>query len=397
MRYQLIILIGLIAVVSDIDAQWTKVFTGSVEERTSIGVYPDGAIIVAGVNFLSYSEDGGANWEFFPLDVFQNVRNLSVIGDSTVYMITTENILWKTTNRCTTMNYYAVGFPGIIPLYAIDFPSLDTGYIAGGEKTVFKSVDGGITWDTILHEATGGLFYDIHFFNNNHGITCDSEGAFRITYDGGENWVSVPSPFSNPINDIEFITDSIGYASTTSGEVCKTSDQGENWVSLFPGGISTNAVCFANEQEGLIVSDLGYYYYTIDSGHTWAYDFSSVEFGEEVLDIQFAEGYYYASCTNGDIFKIDDLYIPVSIFSQKPNDFQVIPNPANDFVRVLSDEHCDFTKINIFDSYGHIVISQLIASNDLISIDYLPCGLYFCELLDKNGVSSTITPLTISR
>lgn len=397
MKRYILFCIVFLAIVSSSKAQWTKILTGFVEERTSIGVFPDGALIVAGNTVLSYSEDGGSTWEFVSLDMFYDVRNLSVVGDSSVYMITSGNMLWKTSDRFATMNYYSIGFPGVIALYAIDFPTLDTGYIAGGEKTVFKSVDGGITWDTILHEATGGVFYDIHFFDNNHGITSDSEGSFRITYDGGESWVNVMSPFTNPINDIEFITDSIGYASTSSGEICKTSDQGENWVSLLSGSSLSKAVCFANEQEGFITNDFGFYYYTIDSGHTWSYDFSGVEFGEEVLDIQFAEGYYYASCTNGDIFKIDDLYIPVTIFSQKQNDFHLFPNPATDFVHVQFAENTSGQLINIYDSFGHLVINQQALPNNVISVDNLPSGLYVCELTDYNGQTSAITTFTISR
>ncbi len=397
MNRPFLLFIFLFTIITTIQAQWTLIFTGAVDERTSIGVFPDGAIVVAGVYFLSYTEDGGDNWEFFTLDFFHDVRSLSVFGDSSVYMITTGNMLWKTTNRFTTMNYYPVGFPGIIGLHAVDFPSADTGYIAGGENTVFKSVDGGMNWDTILQEGTGGTFYDIHFFDSNHGITCDYDGTFRITYDGGISWGTVISPFTNPIYDIEFISDSVGYACTSAGEICKTIDQGENWISLLPGSGNTYAVCFANEQEGMTANDFGFYYYTIDSGNTWTYSTNGVEFDEDVLDIQFVDGYYYASCSNGDIFKTASLLTPVSISPQEKVGVQLFPIPSNDFLNVYFDENEGWNQISVYDNFGRLLFVQFIQPHEVISIDHLPNGIYFCKLAGPNGRFSEQTSFIVNR
>lgn len=397
MRRQLLLVITVLTIVTNVHAQWIKIFTGSVEERTSIGVFPDGALIIAGVNFLSYTEDGGDTWEFFTLDFFTDVRSLSVFGDSSIFMITSGNKLWKTTDRCATLNYYPVGFEGIIGLMAIDFPSADTGYIAGNSNTIFKSVDGGITWDTILDEATGESFYDIHFFDSNHGITCDYDGTFRITYDGGDNWETVLSPFTNPIYDIEFISDSVGYACTSNGEICKTSDQGENWVSLKSGSGSTKAVCFSNEQEGMIANNDGHYYFTIDSGETWEYSLSGVDFFQDVLDIQFDGGYYYASCSNGDIFKTPSPLIPLLVQTQMPDEIALYPNPAADFLNVQFDETKGWDEIIIYDSYGRLVIQQFVQPDIAVSINMLPNGLYFSKLTGRNGNSSKQFSFNIGR
>ncbi len=63
----------------------------------------------------------------------------------------------------------------------------------------------------------------------------------------------------------------------------------------------------------------------------------------------------------------------------------LIPNPFYDELKVICN-HCDYVTINLMDLNGRIFIhSDHINSIQALNTNQLPCGLYFLELIHKNG------------
>lgn len=157
-------------------------------------------------------------------------------NSSTWYIGTPAGGLWKSTNSGNTWTTLTDNLPQIgVSGIAIDFSDSNTIYIATGDDDagdtqsagVFKSTDGGLTWNqTGLNPSnTPSSMNDIYINPSNSNMlwVATNQGVYRTT-DGGANWTNV---LSGNIKDIKLkpsdpstlyaVTPNTFYKSTNSG------------------------------------------------------------------------------------------------------------------------------------------------------------------------------------
>ena len=77
------------------------------------------------------------------------------------------------------------------------FLDAEKGFLCGGMKSLYRTMDGGISWTkTALPGYADAPVYSVRFFDSNIGIASgnsapDSRDIFRTT-DGGTTWTEVP-------------------------------------------------------------------------------------------------------------------------------------------------------------------------------------------------------------
>jgi photosystem II stability/assembly factor-like uncharacterized protein len=208
-------------------------------------------------------------------------------------------------------------------LYSVSFINEDIGFVGGGDQynhVLFKTTDGGITWDNIYiddfispidnsvdaicftSENIGYLMFGIDayktsdqgetwnkmdgFFQRNLQFSCvdtgfthnsDSEAKIYYTFDGGKNWDRYPEgTFKSTIEDgdlwiegVQFLNNNsrIGFAFDQNGEIFITRDGGQSWEIYNKdwivinknnyGGYPVKAMFFISELEGFIFNDEG--------------------------------------------------------------------------------------------------------------------------------------------
>jgi photosystem II stability/assembly factor-like uncharacterized protein len=211
-------------------------------------------------------------------------------------------------------------------MYLEDIYFLDrnTGWISGKNGLIFKTDNGGESWDKHKIADKKSWIYSVLFFNHTNGLAVglQEEKPFTLllkTTDGGRNWKNlsekVPRSFYAPISFIDdkkgyiggfkyiiytsdggntwdmqfsntsssecreairgltFITPESGWAVGHCGLVLKTED-GKNWnrVKKFTKN-RLRDISFSNESEGYIVGDSnkepGVLYHTTDGGKKW--------------------------------------------------------------------------------------------------------------------------------
>jgi len=143
-------------------------------------------------NHILKSTDGGISWEqmtgavfSFPPQRHKCFKIFDVHGNGWAFLHyswnptniihVTENTINITTN--STFNGLPIAF----------FISNNIGYFIrtlSGQKTIYKSTDGGYTYE-VLSPVTSTSLYNIHFINEQIGFVCGQNGKIYKTTNGG--------------------------------------------------------------------------------------------------------------------------------------------------------------------------------------------------------------------
>ncbi|MFI5134649.1 MAG: YCF48-related protein [Chitinophagales bacterium] len=199
-------------------------------------------------------------------------------------------------------------------LYHVTFISSDTGFTCGYDGKIFRTFDGGNSWEYFQNYyspirslfmlnsgegfACGGVgfdhgyklqttnygdawrwdtskveYRDIVFFNTSSGVMC-GYGEILFTNDGGATW-----NYSNAKQDffvaMSFVNSETGYAIGYTGSIWRTDDGGENWTrlrnsnTLFQTNWYLNCVAFRDENTGYVAGEKGLFLKTTDGGNHW--------------------------------------------------------------------------------------------------------------------------------
>lgn len=180
-------------------------------------------------------------------------------------------------------------------LYCVHFPTEKVGYIAGG--ALFKSTDGGDTWNKITYGISKSGYGNIYFLDAENGYISNSISVCRTT-NGGETWEEIMNGLPASGLNAQFVwfrDKTTGYVGGENA-LYKTTDGGKNWKEVTRNKISGmlfKAVDFQNATTGYAVGSYysngfhnGVIMKTTDGGETWTEqdfgktdaDFSAVTF-----------------------------------------------------------------------------------------------------------------------
>jgi photosystem II stability/assembly factor-like uncharacterized protein len=208
-------------------------------------------------------------------------------------------------------------------LYDVQFISETEAIIIGYPGKVFRSADGGETWERIAIGTTEPLF-SLHFINAKTGWIAGRSGLIFITGDGGKTWTKQDSGVSEHLFGIHFFNEKVGVAVGNFGIILNTVDGGKTWASQILQEMSSAtiyAVQMLDENTGFLAgeyptweaqleedveaSTLSSVFRTSDGGITW--ERVEVPTESHLFDLQFVsaqEG--YAVGTKGFVLKTLD-------------------------------------------------------------------------------------------
>lgn len=191
---------------------------------------------------------------------------------------------------------------------------------------IYKTQDGGMTYDSVQTVFQWDIFSDIDFPNDSVGYICGGtffgmHTTFLLrTTDRGQTWDSVNSDIfqAQMINRIEFIDEQIGFLLVDDGNMYKTIDGGQSFTVMnLPSAaapLGIGAIHFPSPQTGYVGTThlIGTDHYvfriekTTDQGQTWSTTWSdtlqngNVENDRRILSLHFlsdTEG--WAGSSNG--------------------------------------------------------------------------------------------------
>lgn len=201
--------------------------------------------------------DEGDGWGFRP-----QVGSAAFIGADDAWLVTeNEGELWRTEDGGKSWDK----LPGKVVggrFMAVNFIDPQQGWAANDEGQIWRTSDGGKTWEFISHPKDDEdneppfLSHQMYFIDESHGWLIDAFSLWR-TDDGGHNWQLSLSQSNKVQNEtwqptrISFVNRKAGWMSATGGIVHRTRDGGKTWQSqkLISGADETD-VFFINERVG---------------------------------------------------------------------------------------------------------------------------------------------------
>jgi photosystem II stability/assembly factor-like uncharacterized protein len=242
-------------------------------------------IAVGGSGVLMISEDLGDTWNAEYLHELANTSIYSIsFPDSLIgYLAGGGGSLFKSFDGGHTWQNIATP-----PLSYLFFTSIDTGYASGINGTLLKTVDGGLTWDYISSWAPIGIT-GLFFNNSNTGYVISEYGDIEKTTDGGLSWINLGGAIPNAIDlkSIYFINDSTGYCAGyihglfgehNVNRILKTIDYGNSWDTTFVDTLlnvdNYTSIYFSSLDTGFVSGRKGVIA-TYDGGSTWTWTISN--------------------------------------------------------------------------------------------------------------------------
>lgn len=187
----------------------------------------------------------------------------------------------------------------------IFFLNEELGWGATGGGYVFKTTDGGDTWEQKLYLGNS-YFRNIEFIDENVGFLGTLDGVFYKTDDGGDTWLPVTiNPNPPAICGLDAVGASVIYgvgSFYSPAFFIKSTDGGLNWsyVDMSMYAEALVEVLFIDELHGFM-SGSGYsggvVLETFDGGITWNEIFNSGNYGDYVWKIQLRDNNTHMFCS----------------------------------------------------------------------------------------------------
>jgi photosystem II stability/assembly factor-like uncharacterized protein len=133
---------------------------------------------------------------------------------------------------------------------------------------LLHTIDGGLTWQTQLSPDPNAFFSCFHFVDGMNGWVIRNRGMIFHTSDGGNTWEQQSAKVKVTLVDVNFVNTRCGWIVGHGGTVLRTCDEGLTWEKVNVGEqYHLRAVQFVSESEGWAVG--GAILHSSDGGKTW--------------------------------------------------------------------------------------------------------------------------------
>jgi photosystem II stability/assembly factor-like uncharacterized protein len=205
--------------------------------------------------------------------------------------------------KSSESNAKVVLLPAQLPqsITALFFTDVKTGYVAGGGGGIYKTFNGGDSWQA-ENSNTNLPIYGLYFIDSNKGFAvggesscggtgCVPPGGFILrTLDGGQSWARVYTTVEKTeITSVYFVNTNVGFC-VGNNVIYKTTNGGLAWTAqaIENLGGKMMQIKFTDDKNGFIICLFDKIVQTDDGGLTW-----------KVTSPQTNTGYYSIASAGG--------------------------------------------------------------------------------------------------
>ncbi len=188
---------GVILQTTDNGATWSDISSSeTTEDLYGLHMYDSSiGVIAEGTGKALVTDDAGATWTMYDTGKTVRLYDSFAATDTHFWAVGNSGSIMESTDAGATWN--DVGSSGDI-YRAIYFIDEDNGWIVGyggSLPIVLQTTDAGATWSDVTPSDidSSDKLYDIRFIDESEGLITTREGEVYKTVDGGSNWESVLS------------------------------------------------------------------------------------------------------------------------------------------------------------------------------------------------------------
>lgn len=377
----------LLFVITNSNAQWTQINTGSTDDYIHVSFVNDSIGILSSNQVLMLTKDYSNSWDTIYYNSDDLIGDAQFLNDSTIFFVgyspTSGSSFLKKTfnlgNSWTTINSGGNG--------QMFFTSLDTGHIFGDEGTI-RTINGGVDWLPTTRNPDSWNFIagNIYFTISSTGyyVGCYNPVIYK-TIDYGENWNLLSTPFGC-WQDIHFPSINIGYVCGYGGAIAKTNNAGENWDETLPEFSVTSynlySIYCPTENSCYSVGENGVILKTTDGGTTWQQDSSGTS--EDLRSVYCTSQYCYVVGINGTILRTVNTLNSINENKKKENEIKIYPNPVAHEITIETAPDVKIQQIKLYDITGKH-IKTFPPKSTLLNIATIPQGHYLLTITTNKG------------
>lgn len=222
---------------------------------------------------LELTVDGGRSWSLVHLETQEwspRTRDVYFINDKKGFLIT-DNNLYRTTNGGQSW----VQLPDVIGGYysRIKFFDETLGFVYGGDGFIYRTIDGGDTWDFVNDNSASGRAVGVtqssgklYVASSNSSFSNQRDRAVLVSGDDGATWSELYYYPANTIYNIEFYSENAGMIRNEFG-LLRTEDSGITWAPATTNLTEIGDILFLDANTAFFVSQRNIYKST-DGGVT---------------------------------------------------------------------------------------------------------------------------------
>ncbi|MCB0723337.1 MAG: T9SS type A sorting domain-containing protein [Ignavibacteriae bacterium] len=355
------------------------------------------------------SNNGGQSWEYNNISE-RSLYSISMVDDNTGWIAGAEGYLYRTTDGGVTwdrsVNHKAINLV-FNDFREINFVDPKVGWAFGQNGAIIKTTSGGDVWTKQNSNLAKDItIHDSYMLNRSEGVFVGEHGVIEKTTNGGEKWIRLN--YNNPNTDLRsvFMFDSNnGWICGTKGVLLKTSDGGDSWTSVELPYPYTDlyGVQFIDSDNGIVVGESGKTFRTTDGGVSWEFENSGAtdHYSIQMLSPEIS----YISSSTGNIIMYNSRVETSNriVFRNEQNSpdkltlEQNYPNPFNPTTNIsFSIPQPGNISLKVYDLAGREIISLI--NNELLNSgtysksfngENLASGVYFYSLQINGKVSMT--------
>jgi photosystem II stability/assembly factor-like uncharacterized protein len=261
-------------------------------------------LVLSLVLFFSVSFQVNAQWEYIQvLPTGYSGWDLKILNEHTIILV--GSTIYKSMDGGLTWTN-KLNYNNPVSFTSIFFIDTLTGWASDSNEKLFKTTDGGENWLEQFTGSSGQFNTQVFFANENIGwLTC--QAGLKKTTNGGLNWTLVADANQGYFRTIQFTNQTNGW--TASGNsILKTTDSGFNWFENYNSTITSHYIdhmFFLNQEYGWAVQT-PYVLRTTNGGQSWSAHNTSLTVGE-IYDISFQDSLIGAVVgSNGHIYVTSD-------------------------------------------------------------------------------------------
>ena len=269
--------------------------------------------------------------------------------------------------------------------------SINSNLIVAGYDEVYRSTDGGGSWDSISYNVSGGA--DLRSIalapSDENYIYAASYSKIKMTKDAGLTWYYIKPGLPNyNITDIAVSTNNADRAWVTfsdynsTNKVYETNDAGVTWTNITGNnlpGLPVNCITYqGNAKDDLYIgTDIGVYHKDNTMSEWVPYNNGLPNVIVKELEIHYDEGTISAATYGRGVWESAlNTLSGVNTFNVNKLDFTVYPNPADN--QIIISTNAKNIELTIFNITGQKIITTTSKSVD---ISMLSKGYYIVSVI----------------